>query len=177
MPKTLYISDLDGTLLNADVELSEYTKNVLNELAAGEVYFSVATARTFETVKYILEGVKLNMPIILLNGVLIYDTERNEYINRCSLSSEAVGSVVQILNNLGVTGLMYELNNDKLLTYYEDFASRPILDFVEEQTIRYNKIFKKSGFSEVPTDDIIYFTLLDRYEKIIPVKDAFVGAS
>jgi hydroxymethylpyrimidine pyrophosphatase-like HAD family hydrolase len=45
-PKTLCISDLDGTLLNKNAELSEYTADALNDLIAKGLRFSVATART-----------------------------------------------------------------------------------------------------------------------------------
>ena len=42
--KTLYISDLDGTLLNPNAELSAYTKDTLNRMIADGLCFSVATA-------------------------------------------------------------------------------------------------------------------------------------
>ena len=44
--KTLYISDLDGTLLNQNAELSAYTKDTLNKMVGEGLYFTVATART-----------------------------------------------------------------------------------------------------------------------------------
>jgi hydroxymethylpyrimidine pyrophosphatase-like HAD family hydrolase len=43
--------------------------------------FSVATARTIASVKDILKEVTVTMPIILMNGVCIYDLGKNEYIN------------------------------------------------------------------------------------------------
>ena len=42
--KTLYVSDLDGTLLNSSQTTSEYTNNVINALADKGVLFSYATA-------------------------------------------------------------------------------------------------------------------------------------
>ena len=37
--KTLYVSDLDGTLLRSDVKISEYTKQVINEMTAKGMLF------------------------------------------------------------------------------------------------------------------------------------------
>ena len=71
--KVLYISDLDGTLLNREAELSEYTARHLNALIENGVHVSVATARTAATCERILKDVHFNTPIILMNGVLIYD--------------------------------------------------------------------------------------------------------
>ena len=52
MEKILFISDLDGTLLDKNSMLSEYTKNALNELISQGVYFSVATRRTTDAAKF-----------------------------------------------------------------------------------------------------------------------------
>ncbi|NLB45609.1 MAG: HAD hydrolase family protein, partial [Clostridiaceae bacterium] len=53
----LYLSDLDGTLLQPDATVSDYTRSVLNRLADENIHFSVATARTAATVRHILAGV------------------------------------------------------------------------------------------------------------------------
>ena len=44
--KTLYISDLDGTLLTPDACLSERSTQLLQQLSAEGVLFSCATARS-----------------------------------------------------------------------------------------------------------------------------------
>lgn len=38
--KTLYISDLDGTLLRSDEQISEYTAKVINKLVENGMLFS-----------------------------------------------------------------------------------------------------------------------------------------
>ena len=40
MQRTLYVSDLDGTLLHSDEKISEYAARKLNELAQGGMLFS-----------------------------------------------------------------------------------------------------------------------------------------
>ena len=67
MEKILYISDLDGTLLDKNSMLSEYTKNALNELISQGVCFSIATGRTTDAAKKIMSGVELNIPIVTFN--------------------------------------------------------------------------------------------------------------
>lgn len=42
----LFISDLDGTLLNGNAEVTEFTRNTLNRLIAKGLNFTAATART-----------------------------------------------------------------------------------------------------------------------------------
>ena len=42
--KTLFISDLDGTLLQPDAKLSQYTINTINQLIDKGMLFTVATS-------------------------------------------------------------------------------------------------------------------------------------
>lgn len=165
--KTLYISDLDGTLLNQNAELSQYTKDALNRMMADGLNFSVATARTAASVFKILDGVQWSIPLVLLNGVLIYDVERRQYVQVLSLPLQAVTVIISTLKKLNTTGLMYQLKNDEQMTYYETLEHKPLRDFIEERKIRYNKVFQKAvSFAAVPLENIIYFTLLDTYDKI-----------
>ena len=43
--KILYVSDLDGTLLRSNEQLSEYTAQTINRLVDNGLIFSYATAR------------------------------------------------------------------------------------------------------------------------------------
>lgn len=60
--KKLYISDMDGTLLQSDGTLSSYTKEKLNEFYKKGIPFSVATARSMVSATPLLEGVHLPPP-------------------------------------------------------------------------------------------------------------------
>ena len=63
--KTLYISDLDGTLLNNDGELSQNTEIILNHLIDNSVMFSLATARTYSTVVPMMKNIKNTRKIFM----------------------------------------------------------------------------------------------------------------
>jgi len=170
--KTLYISDLDGTLLNSSAELSEYTINTLNALISDGVYFSVATARTAATSAVMLERVAVNVPIILMNGVLIYDLQKKNYIKKDILSRSAAEQIIGILKQTGQSGLMYTLDNGEMTVYYERLGTKYLRDFVEERVLRYNKKFTQTDdFAEVEAD-IIYFTFMDSGDNIRQIYDA-----
>lgn len=55
--KTLFVSDLDGTLMQPDATLSPVTVRLLNKAIDAGRLFSVATARTPATVVPIMERV------------------------------------------------------------------------------------------------------------------------
>ncbi len=74
--KTLYLTDLDGTLLRPDASLSEYSRDALNRLIERGVIFSFATARSYNTSVPLLDGVNLNAPFIVNNGVYIVRSDQ-----------------------------------------------------------------------------------------------------
>lgn len=55
--KTLYVSDLDGTLLGADSKISPTTAKILTRLASHGVMVTPATARTPATVQPLMANV------------------------------------------------------------------------------------------------------------------------
>jgi len=164
--KTLYISDLDGTLLNRNAELSKYTTNTLNRLIASGTCFSVATARTAATSLFMLERITINAPIILMNGVLIYNIKAREYVKKELLESTKTEQILSAMNVAGLTGLMYALSGDELVTYYERLDNDALKDFMDERMRKYNKRFTQiDDFANAETE-IIYFTFLDSNENI-----------
>ena len=164
--KTLYISDLDGTLLNRNAALSQYTKDMLNRMIAEGLHFSVATARTAASAFVILDGVQWNVPLVLLNGVLIYDMAQKRYVRVNEIPPHTVAEIIATLRQLNVPALMYQLRQEEQLTYYETLDHEPLRSFIEERKARYHKTFQKARFAEVSPEKIIYFTLLDTQDKI-----------
>ncbi|KNY26684.1 Cof-type HAD-IIB family hydrolase [Pseudobacteroides cellulosolvens] len=170
----LYISDMDGTLLNGDKEISCFSKDIINVLISKGGYFSIASARTAATALKILEEVKLNVPIALMNGVVIYDTSTNEYEKVEALCDNTTKKIVNILRACKIEGFMYTISENRLNTYYEKLTSKVLQEFVDERIKKYNKTFEKveSLLDKINgRNKIIYFTLLDEYEPLLKVHD------
>lgn len=98
----LFISDLDGTLLNGNAEVTEFTRDTLNRLMAKGLNFTAATARTLASAGKILSGLDLKLPVILMNGVLIYDMTEKKYVKINSLSRELCGLIIGLSKELGL---------------------------------------------------------------------------
>ena len=77
--KTLYVSDMDGTLLQPDARLSERTVSMLNEAIASGKLFTVATARTPATVAPLMQRVNMNIPAIVMTGAALWNPADGRY--------------------------------------------------------------------------------------------------
>ena len=108
--KMLYVSDLDGTLLNSDALLNEDVPERLNRLIDKGLCFTVATARTYATVNSIVKDVHLTYPMILMNGVMIYDPVNKSCIHAEIMERDSVEYILEGRKKFGVTGFAYALS-------------------------------------------------------------------
>lgn len=173
----LFISDLDGTLLNSNGEISDNTAIILNRLISKGLNFTVATARTWASAEKILEKIELKFPVILMNGVLIYNpvVKKYEVVNR--LENNLTEKIISGLRNFGLSAFMYTLRGENMMTYYERLANSPMEDFYRERREKYYKSFKRVEDFHNVSEDVIYFTLIDSRERLLPLFEDLKGDS
>ena len=98
--KTLYVTDLDGTLMRNDQTLSEYTVTTLNRLIGEGFNITYATARSFTSAHKITEDLKIKIPVITRNGTTFADQIRNEETEISRFSPEQLDKLKSILKGL-----------------------------------------------------------------------------
>jgi len=98
MGKTLYISDLDGTLLNSDALLSEETIDTIREIINRGEIFSVATARSFFRSEGFASSLQLKHPIIVYNGSFLADPITKETTDHIYFDDSATNYLKNLLN-------------------------------------------------------------------------------
>ena len=79
------VSDLDGTLLDDNKNVSDENIDAINYFTENGGKFSVATGRVVEATEEYISKIKVNIPIIVYNGGVIYD-----YNNKKILSEKFV---------------------------------------------------------------------------------------
>lgn len=94
--KTLYVSDLDGTLLRHDQTVSPFTAETINTLTARGMLFSYATARSLVTAKTVTKGLNTHFPLIIYNGAFVRDNVTEEIL----LANYFDASVYAVLDEL-----------------------------------------------------------------------------
>jgi len=128
---TLYISDLDGTLLNNTGKLKLRASEMLNDMIENGALFTYSTARRIHSAGPIMKDVKIDVPVSLMNGVFIYDTKKNEYIRKNFPDEKARKILMETIIRLNETPMIHavidgEIRNsylkesDNLRTYIND---------------------------------------------------------
>ncbi len=77
---TLFVSDLDGTLLDTQAKLPERDRARLAALIENGLPFTVASARHVVSIRKILAGLPLRLPVIGSNGACISDVHTGQHL-------------------------------------------------------------------------------------------------
>ena len=158
---TLYVSDLDGTLLQPDARLSDTTVEILNrEIAAGKL-FTVATARTPATVAPILERVDMRLPAIVMTGAALWDTRTRRYSRVVYMDPQAAGELVEVYRATQTPTFLYTLVDDMIHIYHIGPLSELERDFINERVGNRFKVLHipEDGNSILPArlDHVVLF--------------------
>lgn len=111
--KTLYVTDLDGTLLRDDQTLSEYSARGLNNLLERGVCFSYATARSASTAAKVMEKVKSPSVAVVYNGAFIVDTKSGDRILSNAFAPDESKKILDIALGMDIHPRVYALIDGK----------------------------------------------------------------
>lgn len=169
--KILYISDLDGTLLNKNCEISPKTAEILNKLIDEKsINFSVATARTSETVPTLTRKIHINTPVIVMNGVATYDIANKQFVNIELLPKDALEKFLTVIKNFGSWGFLYTIKNNALETFFVNCDTPNALEFMKERKEKFGKKFTQvCDFSKCKNLDCVYFSVSHKEEFLRPI--------
>ena len=105
--KILYVSDLDGTLLNEKQKLSDYTVKTINNLIGKGLYFSYATARSLTSASIVTKGLTTTIPVIIYNGTFIVNSQTKEKLFSIYFNQEEKNIIKKYLDTNTIYPLIY----------------------------------------------------------------------
>lgn len=160
----LFVSNLDGTLLNSKGQISTYSKVKLNQMLKKNALITVATARASITVTPLMDGVDFNLPIITMNGAALYDLKEKTYLYCKTIDYSTSKKILDVFDKHGLNCFTHTIINDILHIYYGDFTNA-----VEKKVYDSRKLLplKNYIYSSLPENqEVIYFTAIDKLEII-----------
>ena len=119
---TLFVTDLDGTLLGADARISQESAALLRPMLDEGLQLAVATARSPATVVELLRPLGLRTPAVLMTGTMIYDVAHTRCLAATPLARETAAAVCAVLERTGQEALAYSVKGGHLYVYYKEFA-------------------------------------------------------
>ena len=158
--KTIYVTDLDGTLLGSGSRLSENTKRALEELYDRGVMISPATGRSHNSLD-VLQEAPFRGPYVLLGGARILDAQKKQWLFERPYTAQQADYILQKLKRAGLTPFLYTQNaEDDQRIYYEQDADENVLAYVEVQRKKGDGRFRRvSRFAEKLQEKLFFITV------------------
>ena len=147
----LIVFDLDGTLLNRQSTISDYTSETLRLLSQREIAYTVATGRTLHGARAILEGHRFDLPQVFKNGVMIWHPQQRCFSSSTTLTAAELENVVHACIHQRVTPFVFTLDEDDNSTVYHG-ALRTAADFELVRVLGLDGHLQMRALEELPSN-------------------------
>ena len=171
--KTLYVSDLDGTLLGEDSQLSGVTVATLNRII-GELggLFTVATARTPATVVPLMQEVHAQLPFIVIGGSAMWNPVTCSYEHTRCIDDKTVNAVAGVFGRHGANPFIYRRHGTMLHAHHYGSISPQEERFVAERChLSLKKFILDDGDYLHNDDEALLIFSLNKYAVLKDIAD------
>lgn len=167
--KTLYLSDLDGTLLNRQSALTPRTISILNNLIEQGLCFTIATARSRSSALPLIHKLNLTCPAVFHNGTFLMDPRSGEILSAEVFSQNQRRQIRLLLEQFHVYPICYAfLEGKERLSYLSSFQNDGMAYYLRNR--RGDPRLRECGaVKELYDGEIYYFTCIGAREELFPV--------
>ncbi|MCL2406837.1 MAG: HAD family hydrolase [Defluviitaleaceae bacterium] len=169
MPKTLYLSDLDGTLLRPDARLSNFAIKTINNLVKSGGYFSYATARSLVTASAVTIGLDADFPVICYNGAFVFGNKSKNILLSHYFTGEEITFVMDVMEQNNFTPIVYSfINGVEHFSFISRNNSTGVQKFLNA---RQNDPRRREVTSadELFSGNVFYIACIDDYDRLLPI--------
>jgi len=164
----LYVSDLDGTLLDGEGKLPPDSIKRLNRLIDKGLNFTIATARNYDSAYPLLRGLNLQHPIILFNGVYLteFHTGTNIFFSDF-ISPEMINEILALVEPREIAPFIYTYGDNHSVYYksINNFGAQKYINSVSS----YKNIKQVDEFIFSEYERISGFLLIDTKINLEPI--------
>ncbi len=163
--KTLYISDLDGTLLRDDQSVSSYSVDALETAMDRGALFSLATARSIIGLAMLdFGGLRFRQPLVLMNGVMLYDKEQDRILQSCEMPADTIAAILAACAAEGKNPFLYRVADGKLRVIFTELTSEGERIFLAKRGGRFPQFFEQAKAYDAGAG--VYFSMQDTFERL-----------
>ena len=166
--ETLYVCGLDDVLISDN---ETYNKIELNRLIRRGVKFTISTTRTPAELLSIMKGTELNLPVIAMDGAVLYDVKEKQYLETVFLPADVSTDAERLIAELGLHCFVNVLLDHTLLIYYGDFRNTAEHElFKSHRQSPYRNYVKAKYRRYDHTEQILYITVLAEKSDILTLE-------
>ena len=166
----LFISGLDDTLLSTTETMSSYSRIELNQMLADGLNFTVSTTRTPASLMEPLKDVNLKLPVIAMDGAVLYDIEKKEYLRSYQISYDMTTDVLEVIKSQGLQCFINVIMEDTLVIYHQELKNEAETNIYQHL---YSSPYRNYLYAKLPQgQSCVYLMLIDQTKQINALADS-----
>ncbi|MDZ4742129.1 MAG: HAD family hydrolase [Verrucomicrobiota bacterium] len=103
----LFVSDIDGTLINPQAQLTDYSRDELGKLLGEGMPFTVASGRGLIEMYDVIKGIPFEFPVVEKNGSYITDFHTGKHLCVQAMDREITGQVIEKSLSEGISPFFF----------------------------------------------------------------------
>jgi Cof subfamily protein (haloacid dehalogenase superfamily) len=165
--KRLYITDLDGTLLDTSGKLRARSRELLGEAIKEGAHFGVASARGIPSILKLLDGIPLHFPIIAKNGAILGDAATGKVIATHALDTALVAPVFAVLQRYFRSPIVHTIFSGEEFMYVGPHQTPAVKWYVEGRKRAHDgRLHEVDDLEAHLKEGVVGFMMFDDLSKI-----------
>lgn len=170
----IFITDLDGTLLNSSGSLSLESEAILNQVATETSHkIAFATARGLASAQKVIQRVQWNFPVLLNNGAVIYDWTTQKILKINGIENQYVQKILCITADCGISPFIFTLNESfEEGIFYQKNPSSGMQSFLDlrPNDPRFLEVDLLQSHPAIENTQSLVLMFIAEYETLVPLK-------
>lgn len=160
----LFLSGLDETILNKNDNMTDYSQFELNRILDDGAKFTISTKRTPASMMEPMQGIQLSLPVIAMDGAVLFDIKQKRYIKKYVISYDKAKEMIDLIEENKLNYYVNVVIDDMLVIYYQDMEDEVQNNLVTKMRCSPFRNYVKRQLPE--NEEIVYLMLLDKIETI-----------
>ncbi len=162
--RKLFITDLDGTLLNSESRVSQRSAQIITQLSQQGAFISIATARTPATVEPLLRHTLTTPPAVVMTGAALWSRPNHEFIAPQLIPTTIAEKISAICTQHQLSPFIYNITSNGVIhTYFYGTPNKVEEKFIHERNnLELKRVFINSAQAhpiECLSEPILIFAL------------------
>ena len=173
MERILYVTDLDGTLLNRQDSINPFSIQTINDLVDMGMIFTYATARSLVSASKVTVGLSTNIPIIAYNGAFIIHPATGDILSKEDFNEEERAKVREVLIQYNISPMVYSfINGIEKVSWIPEKENEGVKRYlsIRQGDKRFRAVHDIESLYE---GEMFYFTCIGEKDELLPVYDIF----
>jgi hydroxymethylpyrimidine pyrophosphatase-like HAD family hydrolase len=178
---TLYVSNLDGTLIRDDLSMTPWARAELVAMLDEGLHFTIATARSISSLTAILGDIPFRLPVVEFNGAFLtdYGTRKHMLVN--AIDTGIAEEVYSTILASGLQPFLSTFDGSRDWLSYRGIANDGEKAYYEERIALKDDRLRRVDDLTVPLrQEVVCFTLIAREQELMELaqllEDRFAAA-